>query len=106
MSSRPASRSPLWRAGYERALDNAARRSRPQAGVAVLLIGLANGVSIDTRTLQPGDLFVALKDIRDGHDFVALALEKGAASALVTHRPEGVAADAPLLIVPDVLDGA
>ena len=63
----------------------------------------ANGVSIDTRTIQPGDLFVALKDIRDGHDFVAQALEKGAAAALVTHRPDGVAEDAPLLIVSDVL---
>lgn len=63
----------------------------------------ATGVSIDTRTLKPGDLFVALKDVRDGHDFVAAALEKGAAAALVTHRPEGVAADAPLLIVDDVL---
>lgn len=64
----------------------------------------ANGVSIDTRTIQAGDLFVALKDIRDGHDFVALALEKGAAAALVTHRPAGVAEDAPLLIVPNVLE--
>ncbi|MFA8442362.1 UDP-N-acetylmuramoyl-tripeptide--D-alanyl-D-alanine ligase [Yoonia sp.] len=64
----------------------------------------AHGVSIDTRTIQPGDLFVALKDVRDGHDFVAQALEKGAAAALVTHRPAGVGADAPLLIVPDVLD--
>ena len=63
----------------------------------------ANGVSIDTRTLQPGDLFVALKDARDGHDFVAAALAKGAAAALVSHIPEGVAPDAPLLIVPDVL---
>jgi len=63
----------------------------------------AHGVSIDTRTIQKGDLFVALKDVRDGHDFVAMALDKGAAAALVTHRPEGVAADAPLLIVPDVL---
>lgn len=63
----------------------------------------ATGVSIDTRTIQPGDLFVALKDIRDGHDFVAMALDKGAAAALVTHRPDGVADDAPLLIVPDVL---
>ncbi|WP_415402486.1 UDP-N-acetylmuramoyl-tripeptide--D-alanyl-D-alanine ligase [Tateyamaria sp. SN3-11] len=65
----------------------------------------ATGVSIDTRTLEPGDLFVALKDVRDGHDFVAQALEKGAAAALVTHVPEGVAADAPLLIVEDVLAG-
>ncbi|WP_458790065.1 UDP-N-acetylmuramoyl-tripeptide--D-alanyl-D-alanine ligase [Yoonia sp. MH D7] len=63
----------------------------------------ATGVSIDTRTIQAGDLFVALKDIRDGHDFVAMALEKGAAAALVTHRPDGVAIDAPLLVVPDVL---
>ncbi|WP_420397762.1 UDP-N-acetylmuramoyl-tripeptide--D-alanyl-D-alanine ligase [Nioella sp.] len=61
------------------------------------------GVSIDTRTIQPGDLFVALKAARDGHDFVAQALEKGAGAALVSHIPEGVADDAPLLIVPDVL---
>lgn len=65
----------------------------------------ATGVSIDTRTLQPGDLFVALRDVRDGHEFVAQALEKGAAAALVTHRPENVDPEAPLLIVPDVLEG-
>ena len=63
----------------------------------------AQGVSIDTRTLRPGDLFVALSAARDGHDFVAQALENGAAAALVTHRPDGVPEDAPLLIVPDVL---
>ncbi len=63
----------------------------------------ATGVSIDTRTLSPGDLFVALKDARDGHDFVAQALQKGAAAALVSRIPDGVAADAPLLIVDDVL---
>ncbi|TBX27633.1 UDP-N-acetylmuramoyl-tripeptide--D-alanyl-D-alanine ligase [Nioella sediminis] len=61
------------------------------------------GVSIDTRTIQPGDLFVALKAARDGHDFVAQALEKGAGAALVSHVPEGVPDNAPLLIVPDVL---
>ncbi|WP_147106336.1 UDP-N-acetylmuramoyl-tripeptide--D-alanyl-D-alanine ligase [Tateyamaria sp. syn59] len=65
----------------------------------------ATGVSIDTRTLKPGDLFVALKAARDGHEFVAQALEKGAAAALVSHVPEGVAEDAPLLIVTDVLEG-
>ncbi|MCB1328543.1 MAG: UDP-N-acetylmuramoyl-tripeptide--D-alanyl-D-alanine ligase, partial [Maritimibacter sp.] len=63
------------------------------------------GVSIDSRTVAPGDLFVALKAARDGHDFVADALAKGAGAALVTHRPEGVAADAPLLVVGDVLEG-
>ena len=62
----------------------------------------ADGVSIDTRTIRPGDLFVALKAARDGHEFVAQALEKGAAAALVTHVPEGVGDDAPLLIVEDV----
>ncbi|MEM6307289.1 MAG: UDP-N-acetylmuramoyl-tripeptide--D-alanyl-D-alanine ligase [Pseudomonadota bacterium] len=65
----------------------------------------ATGVSIDTRTLKPGDLFVALKDVRDGHDFVAQALAKGAAAALVSHVPDGLADDAPLLIVADVLEG-
>lgn len=65
----------------------------------------ATGVSIDTRTLRPGDLFVALKDVRDGHDFVAQALQKGAAAALVSHIPEGVAANAPLVLVDDVLTG-
>ena len=38
------------------------------------------GISIDTRTLAPGELFVALKDVRDGHDFVKDAIGKGAAA--------------------------
>jgi UDP-N-acetylmuramoyl-tripeptide--D-alanyl-D-alanine ligase len=46
----------------------------------------ATGVSIDTRTVQSGDLFVALQgESGDGHDFVANALAKGAAGAMV-HR--------------------
>ena len=61
------------------------------------------GISIDTRTIQPGDLFVALADVRDGHDFVAQALAKGAAAALVSRLPKGVTENAPLLIVEDVL---
>ncbi|MEO0370479.1 MAG: UDP-N-acetylmuramoyl-tripeptide--D-alanyl-D-alanine ligase [Pseudomonadota bacterium] len=65
----------------------------------------ATGVSIDTRTLEPGDLFVALTVARDAHDFVAQALEKGAAAALVSRVPEGVSEDAPLLIVEDVQTG-
>ncbi|WP_171231252.1 UDP-N-acetylmuramoyl-tripeptide--D-alanyl-D-alanine ligase [Ruegeria sp. HKCCA4812] len=65
----------------------------------------ANGVSIDTRTLRPGDLFVALKAARDGHDFVAQALEKGADAALVSRVPDDVPEGAPLLIVKDVQAG-
>ncbi|AXC49573.1 UDP-N-acetylmuramoyl-tripeptide--D-alanyl-D-alanine ligase [Paracoccus suum] len=62
----------------------------------------ASGISIDTRTLRPGDLFVALTDVRDGHDFVAAALEKGAAAALVSRVPEGCDPGR-LLLVPEVL---
>jgi UDP-N-acetylmuramoyl-tripeptide--D-alanyl-D-alanine ligase len=57
-----------------------------------------NGLSIDTRTLKEGDLFVALKgDNRDGHDFVRAAFEAKAGAALVSHAPEG--ANGPLLTV-------
>ena len=64
----------------------------------------AIGVSIDTRTIAEGDLFVALKAARDGHDFVAQALENGASAALVSRIPEGVD-PAKLLIVDDVQSG-
>jgi len=64
----------------------------------------AMGVSIDTRTLQPGDLFVALQGDTDGHAFVADALARGAAGALV-HRTDGLPDDAPLLVVDDTLAG-
>ena len=62
-----------------------------------------DGISIDTRTIEAGDLFVALKDVRDGHDFVAAALEAGAGAAMVSRVPDDVPSDAPLLIVDDVL---
>ncbi len=53
------------------------------------------GVSIDTRTLIPGDIFIALHGERlDGHDYVAEALKKGAAAAVVSHD------------IPDVPDSA
>ncbi len=57
-----------------------------------------NGLSIDTRTIKEGDLFVALKgDHRDGHDFVRAAFDAKAGAALVTHIPDGVTG--PLLTV-------
>lgn len=60
------------------------------------------GISIDTRTLQPGDLFIALKgDSSDGHAHVATALEKGAAAALVHEAP--ATQDGRLLVVGDTL---
>jgi UDP-N-acetylmuramoyl-tripeptide--D-alanyl-D-alanine ligase len=66
----------------------------------------ASGISIDSRTLLPGDLFVALLgEAGDGHDHVAAALARGAAGALVHRVPEGLAGNARLLIVADTLDG-
>ena len=55
------------------------------------------GASNDTRTIQPGQLFLALKGARDGHDFIPMALEKGAA-AVLCERCEG---DYPAIVVPD-----
>ena len=65
------------------------------AGVVV------TGVSIDSRSVAPGDLFVALRDQRDGHDFVPAALGQGAACAMVDRDLPGV----PLLRVTDTLAG-
>ncbi len=60
-----------------------------------------SGIAIDSRAVQPGDLFIALRDVRDGHDFVPAALAAGAACCMVD-RP---VAGAPLLTVADTLAG-
>jgi UDP-N-acetylmuramoyl-tripeptide--D-alanyl-D-alanine ligase len=61
----------------------------------------ANGLSIDTRAITPGDMFIALQgENGDGHAFVAEAMAKGASGAMV-HRP--LPASLPLLQVDDTL---
>ncbi len=65
----------------------------------------AGGLSIDTRTLAPGEMFVALTDARDGHDFLNSAFERGASAALVARAPENAPDGAPLLVVNDTLEG-
>ena len=61
------------------------------------------GWSIDSRTIQAGDLFFAIKgDVHDGHAFVAGAIERGAAAAVVCDSFRG-SAEQPLLRVPDTL---
>jgi UDP-N-acetylmuramoyl-tripeptide--D-alanyl-D-alanine ligase len=61
----------------------------------------ASGVSIDTRTIAPGDLFIALRgEAGDGHDHVGAAFAQGAHGAMV-HRP--VPQAGPLLMVDDTL---
>lgn len=90
MSDRP--QTPLWTS------DEAAAATGGQA----LAPWRASGVSIDSRTLARGDLFVAIQGPTfDGHAFVAEALNKGAAAAIVSRRPDGVPDNAPLLMVAD-----
>jgi UDP-N-acetylmuramoyl-tripeptide--D-alanyl-D-alanine ligase len=64
-----------------------------------------SGISIDTRTLEPGEAFFAIQgDNRDGHDFVAGALSAKAGLAVIAADRRGQFPNAaPLLIVPDVL---
>ena len=57
-------------------------------------------LSMDSRTLQPGDCFVALRAERDGHEFARQAVEKGAAALLVDHPLDSAC---PQLVVPDTL---
>jgi UDP-N-acetylmuramoyl-tripeptide--D-alanyl-D-alanine ligase len=64
------------------------------------------GISIDSRTIAPGEAFFAIADRRDGHDFVAAALAARAGLAVVAaERRAQFAGDLPLLVVPDVLAG-
>ena len=60
-----------------------------------------SGVSIDSRTIAPGEAYVAIKGERfDGHDFVEPALKAGAALAVV-QEGRAPAGQSPLLVVPD-----
>lgn len=64
----------------------------------------ASGVSIDSRKIEAGDLFIAIPGEKfDGHDFVKDALKMGAAAAVVTHIPDGIADNAPLLVVKNIM---
>ena len=68
----------------------------------------ARGVSIDSRTVQPGDLFVAIRGPNtNGHHYVGDALAKGAVAALVDSDWAGgqTETDLSLLVVEDTMDG-
>ena len=56
------------------------------------------GANNDTRRLTSGELFLALKGVRDGHEFIPTAMEKGAAAVLCTHCD----GDYPAIVVEDV----
>jgi UDP-N-acetylmuramoyl-tripeptide--D-alanyl-D-alanine ligase len=93
---------PLWSA------DAMARAMRAKCTGA--LPAAVNGISIDSRSIAPGEAFFAIAgDNRDGHDFVAAALAAGAGLAVVAadkvaaDKRSGFPAQAPLLAVTDVL---
>ena len=44
------------------------------------------GANNDTRKIQPGQLFIVLQGARDGHDFIPMAMEKGAAAVLCSRK--------------------
>ena len=60
------------------------------------------GISIDTRTLMPNELFIALTESRDGHEFILDAIKKGASGALVSKVPKEVPSNFPLVVVDNV----
>jgi UDP-N-acetylmuramoyl-tripeptide--D-alanyl-D-alanine ligase len=90
------SAAPLWTVDAMAAATRARREGALPASVG--------GLSIDSRSIAPGEAFFALADMRDGHDFVEAALKAGAAVAVVAaDKRHLVPGDAPLLVVPDVL---
>ena len=89
---------PLWTI---EAMTSAMRARRQDA-----LPDIVRGLSIDSRSIGPGEAFFAIKgDSRDGHEFVRAALDAGAALAVVAAgKRDQFPKDAPLLIVHDVLE--
>jgi UDP-N-acetylmuramoyl-tripeptide--D-alanyl-D-alanine ligase len=93
------SAAPLWTSG--------AMAAAMRAQVSGAVPEAVSGLSIDSRSVAPGEAYFAIKgDVHDGHDFVAAALQAGAALAVVEATQRGkFADDAPLLVVDDVLAG-
>lgn len=88
--------------------ENSARPLWSAAEVAAATGGVLHGddrpitgLTYNSREIVPGDLFLALKGERDGHQFAGGAFASGAAAALVEHPVEG----GPCVVVPDTLRG-
>jgi UDP-N-acetylmuramoyl-tripeptide--D-alanyl-D-alanine ligase len=90
---------PLW--------TSSAMAAAMRAAVRGALPEAVTGLSIDSRSIAPGEAYFAIKgDVHDGHDFVAAALQAGAALAVVeAAQAAKFTPDAPLLVVDDVLAG-
>lgn len=88
--------------------ENSARPLWSAAEVAAATGGVLHGddrpitgLTYNSREIVPGDLFLALKGERDGHQFAGSAFASDAAAALVEHPVEG----GPCVVVPDTLRG-
>ncbi len=92
---RAAMATPLWTANALLVASNGALDGT--------ITQVINGFSIDTRSLERGDVFVALKDVRDGHEFVTEAFHAGAAAALVAASYTRQEGDGALIRVDDPL---
>ncbi|MDO9564036.1 MAG: Mur ligase domain-containing protein, partial [Bradyrhizobium sp.] len=90
---------PLW--------TSSAMAQAMRAQIQGALPEAITGLSIDSRTIAPGEAYFSIKgDVHDGHDFVDAALKAGAACAVVeTAQRDRFPPDAPLLVVDDVLAG-
>jgi UDP-N-acetylmuramoyl-tripeptide--D-alanyl-D-alanine ligase len=90
---------PLWTVEAMAQAMGASRSGALPASIA--------GISIDSRSIARGEAFFAIKgDARDGHEFVPAALASGAGLAVVAaDKRDAYPKDAPLLVVPDVLEG-
>lgn len=72
------------------------------SGKAETVDWTAAGVSIDSRSLAPGDLFIAIVGpVHDGHKFASAALERGAAALLLSRIPDDLPKDANVILVED-----
>ena len=91
------SATPLW--------TSEAMRAAMRAGTSGALPDAISGISIDSRSLAPGEAYFAIRGaVHDGHDFVDAALKAGAGLAVVEKAQQSkFASDAPLLVVDDVL---
>ena len=88
---------PLW--GWDEIVAASGGAGDGNPGVAI------SGLSIDSREISTGDVFVALKDQRDGHAFVTTAFGKGAAAALVGRGYVRQPDDGALIRVGETLEG-
>jgi UDP-N-acetylmuramoyl-tripeptide--D-alanyl-D-alanine ligase len=93
------SAAPLWTSTAMAQAMRASISGAPPEAVA--------GLSIDSRSIAPGEAYFAIRgDVHDGHDFVLAALKAGAALAVVeAAQRDKFPDDAPLLVVDDVLAG-